>query len=179
MGQDADPPLDDIGQEQAYALVKEMNAIVDGPLPILTSPLRRCQETAAPLARAWQRQAEIDHRLRELPSSPRLDLSSRLGWLRRVMGGDWPSLELDPDSAGTDFLAWRSGILSLLIETAWSTDVVMVSHFIAINVAHGKAEGHNRVVGFQPDNCSITVFEVDRAGLSCVSKGREAITQVN
>jgi broad specificity phosphatase PhoE len=176
-GQDADPQLDATGRDQALALVDEVQALAGGPLPILTSPLRRCQETAAPLAQAWQTHPRIEPRLRELPS-PMRDLSLRVAWLRRVMGGDWPSLEQDLESAGTDFLAWRQGILTLLTQS-FATDMVMVSHFIAINVAHGAAEGHDRVVGFQPDNCSITIFETDGTGLVCRAIGREAVTTVN
>jgi broad specificity phosphatase PhoE len=176
-GQDADPPLDATGRDQAIAMVEALQNLVSGPLPILTSPLRRCQETAMPLAQAWQTHPRIEPRLRELPS-PMSDLSLRVEWLRRVMRGGWPSLERDPESVGTDFLAWREGILSLLTQ-GFKTDIVMVSHFIAINVAHGAAAGHNRVVGFQPDNCSITIFESDGTRLSCIAKGVEAETKVN
>ncbi|HZD26542.1 MAG TPA: histidine phosphatase family protein, partial [Alphaproteobacteria bacterium] len=57
-------------------------------------------------------------------------------------------------------------------------DTVVVSHFVAINVAVGHALGDDRVVQFRPDNGSITVLESDGARLSVVELGAEAETTV-
>ena len=49
---DTDPGLDALGRRQADGLVERLGPL--GPLPVVSSPLRRCQETAAPLAVHWQ-----------------------------------------------------------------------------------------------------------------------------
>ena len=41
-----------------------------GPLPVVTSPLRRCQQTAAPLAAHWQVEVVIEPMVAEIPSPP-------------------------------------------------------------------------------------------------------------
>ncbi len=61
-----------------------------------------------------------------------------------------------------------------------SSDTVIFSHFVAINVAAGAALDDDRVVVFSPDNCSVTVFDVAGDALSLVDKGHEAeLTRVN
>jgi broad specificity phosphatase PhoE len=55
---------------------------------------------------------------------------------------------------------------------------VLVSHFIPINVAVGHVLGDDRVVCFQPDNCSCTVFEVRDGRLRLAEPGAEAPTRV-
>jgi len=54
---DADPGLSEVGQQQARDVVDRLVAL--GPLPILTSPLRRCRETAAPLAEIGEQPALV------------------------------------------------------------------------------------------------------------------------
>ena len=46
-----DPGLDALGHSQAEAVAQKLASL--GPLPILSSPLRRTRETAAPLAKLW------------------------------------------------------------------------------------------------------------------------------
>jgi broad specificity phosphatase PhoE len=55
---------------------------------------------------------------------------------------------------------------------------VVVSHYIAINVAVGEAIGDDRVVTFAPDNCSVTTVDVEHGSLRLVERGAEASTRV-
>jgi broad specificity phosphatase PhoE len=55
---------------------------------------------------------------------------------------------------------------------------LVVTHFVAINVAVLFAEGDDRVVGFAPDNCSVTVLDVEDGRLRLVRRGVERATQV-
>jgi len=167
-GEAHDPGLDDVGRKQAEAVARELAPL--GPLPILTSPLRRTRETAAPLAKLWNIQPIIEEAVAEIPS-PTDDLRERVAWLREFMGGSWRS--------ATPALAqWRESVLDALI--AIRADTVIVSHFIAVNVAAGFALNDDRVVVFSPDNCSVTVFENEGGALRLVEKGREApLTKVN
>ena len=68
---DADPGLDLIGQGQAETLAEQLADA--GPLLIESSPLRRCRETAAPLALLWDRPIAIEPRMAEIPSPDGVD----------------------------------------------------------------------------------------------------------
>jgi broad specificity phosphatase PhoE len=165
-GDDLDPGLDEVGRAQAEAMAGGL----DGPLPIVTSPLRRCRETAAALARRWGVTVTVDPAVGEI-RSPTDDLPERVAWLRGFMAGRWDDPGVGPELAG-----WRAGVVDALL--ALTTDAVVVTHFVAINVAVGAATGDPRAVCFRPDNCSITVLDHDGSRLRVVSLGDEAVTAV-
>src|ERR1041385_6268254 len=167
-GESHDPGLDVVGRGQAEAVAQELAP--RGPLPILSSPLRRTRETAAPLAKLWNVQPAIEEAVAEIPS-PTDNLQERVAWLREFMAGSWRN--------ATPALAqWRENVIAAL--TRLREDTVIFSHYIAINVALGAATGDDRVVVFSPDNCSVTVFENDGGALRLIGKGREApLTKVN
>jgi broad specificity phosphatase PhoE len=175
---DTDPGLSEKGQTQAEAVAREIERRVGKRLPILSSPLRRCRETAMPLSKGWDCEPVIETRVAEVPS-PIEELEARGIWLRRLMAGTWADAAL-PENNGNgalDLLAWRQSVIDAL--TGLHGDTVIFSHFIAINVAAGAALGDDRLVAFRPDNCSVTVFETVGSSLSLVEKGREAETKVN
>jgi broad specificity phosphatase PhoE len=163
---DADPGLDEVGQAQAEAIAERLAPL--GPLPLVSSPLRRTRETAAALARRWDATPRIEPRIAEIPS-PVEDLVARGAWLAAVMQQRWPALD-------ARLHAWRAELLAAL--AACTEDTVLVTHFIAINVAVGAAQGDDRVIGFRPDNCSCSVVDVAGGALTLVQKGDEAATRV-
>lgn len=178
---DTDPGLSEKGRAQSEAVAREIEQRVGRKLPILSSPLRRCRETAMPLSRAWECEPVIETRVAEVPS-PIEDLEARGVWLRRLMAGTWAEAVAGEGNGGhtghkVDLLAWRQSVIDVL--TGLREDTVVFSHFIAINVAAGAAMEDNRLVTFRPDNCSVTVFEAKGSSLSLVEKGREAETKVN
>lgn len=59
----ADPPLDDVGREQAYRLVDRLRH--DSPATLFSSPLQRARQTAEILADALGLSIVIDERLKE------------------------------------------------------------------------------------------------------------------
>lgn len=165
-GEDHDPGLSALGQTQAHAAAEAM--LDKGPIPIIASPLRRCQETATPLCQRWERHPTIEKGVAEIPS-PTEDLSDRTTWLRGIMSGTWA--EADKPSQ-----EWRDFVVSTV--KAVQQDTVVFSHFIAINVIAGHATGDDRVVCFRPDNCSITVVDVEDGEIRIVDLGGEAVTHV-
>ena len=170
--QDMDPGLSELGWEQASEAAAKLEGL--GPLPIVSSPMRRTQETARPFSQQWGGAARIEPRISEIPS-PSEDLDARKEWLSGVMAGAWS----DPAAqrAGShDLKAWRQGVIDAVSEA--TEDTVFTSHFIAINVVAGHLLGDDRVVAFRPDNCSITVVENDGGTLRLVELGREAVTEV-
>ncbi|MEN3975619.1 histidine phosphatase family protein [Emcibacter sp. SYSU 3D8] len=170
--QDMDPGLSELGWEQASEAAARLEHL--GALPVISSPMRRTQETARPFTTQWKNAARIEPRISEIPS-PSEDLEARKEWLAGVMAGTWS----DPaaqNAGGYDLKAWRQGVIEAIREVR--EDTVFTSHFIAINVVAGHLLSDDRIVAFRPDNCSITVVENDGGTLRLVELGHEAVTEV-
>lgn len=167
-GQSADPGLDALGREQADAAAHRLAPL--GPFAILSSPLARARETAAPLAKMWKADIVIEPAVAEIPS-PDIELSKRPEWLGRIMAGSWRTVP-------PPLMQWREALLESL--TLLSADTVIFSHYVALNVAFGAAVGDDRVTAFSPENCSITIFGTDGNRLTLIERGAEApLTKVN
>ncbi len=164
----ADPGLDDLGRSQAEAVATRWGE--RRHLGLLSSPLRRTRETAAPLAARWSQSPVIERRVAEIPSPPGLGLAERGPWLQAAMLSTWGAL--DPM-----FGQWRDGVVTALL--ALDRDTIVFSHFVAINAAAGAALGDDRMVVFRPDYCSETVVEAVAGRLRLISLGAEAETKVN
>ena len=164
----ADPGLDELGRSQAEAVGAKLAPL--GPLAILSSPLKRAQETSAPLAALWQRKAVIEPAVSEIPSPGHMNFAQRAEWLRAYMGGSWRA-------ATPELAQWREEVIAALASR--TEDTVVFSHYIAINVAAGAALGDDRVVVFRPDNCSVTIMDTENGKLRLVERGHEAETKVN
>ncbi len=162
-----DPTLAPEGYQQARVMAEVMAPL--GPLPLISSPLARTRETAAPLARAWSTEAAIEDRVGEIPSPAGMALAQRLDWLRHIAGLRWKEID-------QSLQQWRRRLLEALLET--EHDKVIVSHFIAINTAVGAATGDDRVVHFAPGYCSITVLEASTKGLRLIERGTQDETRV-
>jgi broad specificity phosphatase PhoE len=163
---DLDPGLDPLGQSQAEAMADAVAPL--GPLGLLVSPLKRTRETAAPLEAKWRARGLIEPAVAEIPS-PTPELAARRLWLDRIMAAGWAEVE-------ADLQAWRMGVIERLL--GLSEDTVVVSHFIAINVAVGAATGDTSIICFRPDHCSRTVLEVQGGHLVLVELGAQADTEV-
>jgi broad specificity phosphatase PhoE len=161
-----DPGLSDLGREQAEAVAASLAPI--GPLALVTSPLQRTRETAAPLERLWASPAVVEQRVAEIPS-PTDDLEERTAWLRGAMRGTWSDLD-------STYAAWRDELLSCV--RSFDRDTVVVTHFIAINAIVGHAQDDDRVVSFAPANCSVTVVSCDGDDIRLVELGGQASTVV-
>ena len=166
--QDHDPGLDDVGRTQAEAAAAALAPL--GPLPIVTSPLRRTRETAAPFERRWSVTASVEPAVGEV-KSPTDDLAERSAWLLAILRGERRWSELDDERR-----RWRDGVVAALLSL--DADTVVVTHYIAINAAVGVATGDDHVVNFRPDNCSCTLLESDGRSLRLIELGRERETLV-
>ena len=167
-GSHRDPGLDDVGQAQAEAVAEELAARFEEPVPIYSSPFKRAQETAAPLARRWGSEVILEPRVAEIPS-PTEDLRERARWLRGVMAGKWADL---PE----ELLRWRQQLIDCVL--GFESDAVVFCHFIAINVVVGAATGAEELIVFRPDNASVTPIRTDGCRLDCTALGLEARTHV-
>ena len=161
-----DPGLDEVGRGQAEAIAQELASL--GPLSLITSPLRRARETAAPFETLWQVQAKVEHVVAEIPT-PTPDPQTRSAWLHKALRGYWSDLPMA-------YQEWRDRVADFLITLGTST--VITTHFIAINAAVGVATGDDRMICFEPDHCSCTKLEVVDGKLQVASLGRQRATQI-
>ena len=168
---DPDPGLDETGRSQALAVASRLSRL--GPLPVASSPLLRCQQTAFPLATAWKCPVVVESKVGEIPSPTHHTVETRGEWLRDVMAGTWSDVVAH---SGDRYAAYRSDIAAFI--SGITTDTVVFSHFIAINAVVGAATNDDRVVIGHLDNCSVTVFDVGEGRLDLVEMGGEATTTI-
>jgi broad specificity phosphatase PhoE len=164
---DADPGLDDVGRVQAGSVADLLAPL--GPLPVLSSPLRRCRETAGVIAAAWAAAVTIEPAVAEIPSPDGVAMGERVAWLRSAMHGTWAEL-------GQRYMTFRDGVVARLL--GFDDDAIVVSHFIAINAVIGAATDDDRVVVRRLDNCSVTVVDVADGQLRLIEGGHEAETLI-
>lgn len=169
-----DPELSPEGQSQARKVADELHARLPGKLPIVTSPMRRCRETAAPLSSLWGIEPVVEPRVAEVPGPPTSALP-RAEWLKRSLLVDWPELIALGASLlegyETTLTSWRAGVLEAVL--AYPHDAVIFSHFVPVNVLTGRATRSERVACFLPDHTSVTVFETTGDQIRLLERGRE------
>lgn len=163
---DPDPGLSNEGHQQAVALAERLEPL--GPLSLVSSPMRRTRETAAPLAQQWQWEPRIEMRVSEIVA-PTTDLVARSEWLREIASDRWSAMD-------ERLRAWRDDIGAALM--AMTVDTVVVSHFMVLNAAVSLATGDDRVVSYRPGYCSVTILDNDQGELRLVELGEEASTRV-
>lgn len=162
-----DPGLDELGRRQAADVSTELRPL--GPLAVLSSPLRRCRETAAPLAAFWAVAPIIEPSVAEIPSPDGIAMGQRIPWLRSAMQGSWTDL-------GEKYTSYRDRVAACLV--GLGGDTVVFSHFVAINAAIGAATDDDRLVIRRLDNCSVTVVDAADGRLTLVEGGAEADTSI-
>lgn len=171
-GHDDDPGLDETGQDQARAARDWLlsRPADERPNAVVSSPLRRCRETAEPTAEALGVAIEIDPVVGEIPTPKGLSGEERPAWLRQAFQGTWAAIDGD-----MDYDAWRTEIVQSL---ATRGHTAVFSHYVAINAAVSRLLGVDQVLAFRPDHTSITVLETDGQTVRLVEKGAEATTGV-
>lgn len=161
-----DPGLSQTGQTQADALRERLRGAPSRR--VLASPLRRAQETAAPLAAAWQKTVLVEHAVRELPSTG-VPMATRREWLKGVAHATWPAVD-------APLRAWRDEAWMALCGLAG--DTVVFTHFMLINAIVSRALGDDRTVCFEPDYCSVTTLERTADGFRVLELGATRETLV-
>lgn len=175
-GADPDPGLDDAGRAQAQATADALLALPEAerPVRVLSSPLRRCRETAEPFAHALGVPLTIEPAVAEIPTPAALSPEERSPWLREAFAGEWSAITGD-----LDYEDWRAGVTDALVAAvADGRPAAVFSHYVAINAAVSAALDDPRVLAFRPDHCSVSLFNVTDGRVLLVEKGREAATGV-
>ena len=155
-----DPGLSESGAQQARLVAERLAQIVDKPIALVSSPLRRARETAEPLAARWSSSVLVADAVRELPSPG--TGSERRAWLRAALRSTFAEL-------GEQQRDWRSAILAYLGQL--TSDTAVFTHAVVINAVVGHLRNDDRVLAFVPANTSITIVDVDDGHLTLVERG--------
>ena len=171
-GADDDPGLDEVGQAQARAAAETLLALPADrrPKEVVSSPLRRCRETAEPFAAAIGASVAIDPLVGEIPTPAALAPQERGPWLRAAFAGRWADIQGD-----LDYDAWRRAVAAAV---ASRPGCAVFSHFVAINAVLSVLANDPQMIGFRPDHASISVFGLASGQLRLLERGPEATTGV-
>ena len=169
---DDDPGLDETGRAQAEAACDYLLSLPaeQRPSRVVSSPLRRCRETAQPMADALGVEVQIDPSVGEIPTPKGLSAEDRPGWLREVFQGLWKDAKGD-----LDYEAWRQAVAGSLVARGGTA---VFSHYVAINAVMSLLADDPRVLVFRPDHASVSTLETDGVALTLVARGPEASTGV-
>ena len=177
-----DPSLSELGKSQAQSLMTVMDSVVDessiNNTNVLSSPLKRCKETASLALQKKYLEIVINDNFRELPS-PTLDLEKRVNWLRRILPLTWSELLKDKETidSGVNFNQWKKNIMSNIYSL--KKDTIIFTHFVVINAVIGEILKSNKIINFQPANCSITEISKINDKLKIVKLGKSLESKVN
>lgn len=164
-GNHPDPGLSDLGRRQADAVAHELEAF--GIQHIISSPMKRCRQTARPLEERLDIDAEVVNEVSEILTPPGIE--DRVAWLRDFMGGTW-------DSEAKSHVEWRDAIVRKLLIIPDNTAVF--SHFVAINAVVSKLQNRPEARVFSPTYCSVTVLKRVGDQLEVQRLGSESETRV-
>ena len=177
-----DPPLSELGKSQAESLVTFVSSTIDensiNNIDFISSPLNRCKETASLALEKMYSEIVINNKFRELPS-PTLDLEKRVNWLRRVLPLTWSELLKDKETkdSGVNFIQWKKNIMNNIYSINKNT--IIFTHFVVINSIIGEILKSDKIVNFQPSNCSITEIRKINDRLKLVKLGKSLESTVN
>ena len=177
-----DPPLSELGKSQAKSLVTFVDSIFDensiNNINAISSPLNRCKETASLALEKQYLEIAINDNFRELPS-PTIDLEKRVDWLRRILPLTWSELLKDKETmeSGVNFTQWRENIMSNIYSL--KKDTIIFTHFVVINSVIGEILKSDKIINFQPSNCSITEISKINHKLKIVKLGKSLESKVN
>jgi broad specificity phosphatase PhoE len=163
-----DPGLSELGRQQAVDAARQLLGRIPPGSRLLSSPLQRARETAAPLAEALGAEPAIAEPFREIPTP--VTLAERQTWLNRIARQTW----VEQHAMVQD---WRRALLAALREIREPT--VVFTHFMVLNAIVGALQADDRVVTFLPNNASVTTLRGFGDELQLVELGQQFRTKVN
>ena len=166
--QSTDPPLSDLGREQAARSAERLSRGVPDDAQLLTSPKLRAIQTGEPFAGLRKSALDIDRRFIELPSPGAL--TARKDWIQRVLKGRWSEL---PESVHE----WQRDIVTTI--QALRAPTVIFSHFLVINTVAAHMSGEDKVLQCLPANGSVHHLRVEKGSWQWVERGEMLQSVVN
>ena len=166
--QDIDPPLSDLGREQAARSAECLSQCVPEDAKLLTSPKLRAIKTGEPFAALRESALDIDRRFIELPSPGAL--TERKEWIQRVLKGRWSELPATVHSWQRDILEAIQGL---------QAPTVIFSHFLVINTVAAHMSGEDGVLQCLPANGSVHHLRVEEGSWRWIARGDMLQSVVN
>jgi probable phosphoglycerate mutase len=170
-GRQWDPPLDDVGSEQAASLTARLR-LMARPAAVVVSPFARCRETIAPYLEETGLEAAIDEDLGEVfigewEGVRFEDVISGDEELARRFREQDPMFSLSPGGESGPQLRARviPAVEAAIARAAGANEekptVLVVSHGGVINAYLGRVLDVPHDMFFLPENASINTVEVD------------------
>lgn len=164
-----DPGLSEAGRAQAEAAAVSLSDF--GSLAILSSPMRRCRETATPYERRNGSSASIETAVSEVVAPA--GVTDRRSWLRANFPWDPGAARRQWSDVDPALRAWRDRVSSWAL--GMKQDAAVFSHFIAINALASVAMQSDDTIVCVPGYASITEFEVRDGALHLVRLGESMV----
>lgn len=166
-GEGDDPGLSDIGCAQADGAARVLKSMALAQ--IVTSPMRRCRQTAAAFEANAGLVSRIEPRVSEIAAPP--GVSDRRAWLAKT----FPWREGEPptfwDDLDVSMRNWRGAVIAAALEI--DSDTAIFTHFVAINVLIGAAQGESRTIVARPAFASIAELQSENGVLRLVAFGAQ------
>jgi broad specificity phosphatase PhoE len=164
-----DPGLSEAGRAQAEAVAEALAGF--GPLAILSSPMRRCRETAAAFEARAGAAACMEPRVSEVVAPA--GVADRRSWLRENFPWDDGVARRRWRDVDPALRAWRDAVVGAMLEQ--KQDCAVFSHFIAINALASVAMRSDDTIVCVPGYASITEFRVRDGVLDLVRLGESMV----
>jgi broad specificity phosphatase PhoE len=164
-----DPGLSGAGRAGAEAAARVLAGL--GPRAILSSPMKRCRETAAPFEARSGLTARVEPRVSEVVAP--VGVTDRRSWLRENFPWDDGVARRQWNDVDPALLAWRDSVVGVMLDQ--NQDCAVFSHFIAINALASVAMRSNETIVCVPGYASITEFAVRNGELELVRVGESMV----
>jgi len=164
-----DPGLSEEGRQQATQAAAALAKL--GPLAIVSSPMRRCRETAAPFEARLGSSAFIEGRVSEVVAP--CGVADRRAWLRETFPWDAGVARRQWRDVDPALRTWRDSVVGCALSL--KQDTAVFSHFIAINALASVATRSDDTIVCTPGYASITEFEIRDGGLELIRLGESMV----
>jgi broad specificity phosphatase PhoE len=169
-GRQWDPPLDELGREQAERLAARL-LLMDPPAKVAMSPFRRCRETLQPFLDAMSGDPEVDKVddlgevfIGEWEGVRFEDVLSENEDLARRFREQEPMFSLAPGGeSGSELRARVVPAVEKVLAGVSHGTVVVVTHGGVINAFLGHVMDVPQDMFFLPENASVNTIAVDGA----------------
>lgn len=151
---DLDCGLNQLGLLQAEELAKTISN--ETHIPIISSPLRRAQESAAILAKRWESPIIIDTRVGEIPFPQNCSIPP-MDWLKEIMNDNWVNLD-------SNIIEWKKIVAKCIMEQ--DNDCIIFTHYLTIAAFVSEVKNILQVDSFQSSNCELIRVSIRRGTAS-------------
>lgn len=168
-GDDPDPGLSQLGMNQAADLIKNNELLFLDGYHFISSPKSRAQMTAAPLAKKYNKDIEINAVFSEIPSNG-IDAKNKKDWLTKIIKMDLIDLPHEVND-------WREKLIKKILTI--KKDTIIFSHFMVINALISELTNNQNLLCFYPDYTSITKIIINNNKVEEFYVGGERKTPIN